>query len=90
MLPMYIPGRFRTGSRPSSTWIDSAPYSAPIAAAAAPPRNPRRPCAPGPGPPRGAGPRRAAAPGGPSRPPRSTVRIPVRTKCPGSMQLLDF
>src|SRR5215203_5297054 len=27
--PMYMPGRLRTGSRPSSTWMSLAPYSAP-------------------------------------------------------------
>jgi hypothetical protein len=27
--PMYIPGRLRTGSRPSSTWMSSAEYPPP-------------------------------------------------------------
>jgi len=26
--PMYMPGRFRTGSRPSRTWMEDAPYPA--------------------------------------------------------------
>jgi hypothetical protein len=30
--PMYIPGRLRTGSRPSSTWIALASYAAVVAA----------------------------------------------------------
>ena len=25
--PMYMPGRFRTASSPSSTWISEPPYS---------------------------------------------------------------
>ena len=37
VLPMYIPGRFRTGSRPLRTWMEEAPYASepPVAAAAA-------------------------------------------------------
>mmetsp|Transcript_1233 Transcript_1233/g.4074 ORF Transcript_1233/g.4074 Transcript_1233/m.4074 type:complete len:250 (+) Transcript_1233:1539-2288(+) len=37
VLPMYIPGRLRTGSKPFKTWMDPAPYVSadPVVAAAA-------------------------------------------------------